>query len=428
MIGDDDANLAVQRLEFFFQIEIKTIALSRLFDSSSTSWQTIIEMDSLSLLASAGTGSIYLWAYTAVSIASFYLFFQLILKPYLESKEPFTDIPSLPNSHWLTGSAYQILRDPDFRKVQERTFNDYADAKGRTGFWVFTQRCVVLTDAEDVRTVLEQVTNKSAPVAAKYFSRRAFGPNTLPLMNGKHWLVHRAKINRSMHPSSITSMRESSAQVVQVAATTLKALVQGHAKSTSFVMDVEILGKCITVDDWGVYALLHQFRCCENFELVRFVQCFNIMMKDVVDRMQGNLFDVTSWLYFLPVAKNIRFRYANQNVRQLMKEFIEEHRAKACKEHDTAEEKKDDEATTKCRKILLDNLMDVYDEQKYDINTFVDVVSCTEPPNLSPRVEISHRVVRFSVSSCPDDNFTVCRLRWRKQNHCLRTLPNKHPS
>ena len=383
-------------------------------------------MELLWLAGSAESSSIL--TYTTISVVSLYLLFHFVIKPYLECKEPFSDIPSLPNNHWLFGSGYILLREPDFRKIQEHTFNDYADAKGRTGLWLLSQRGVVLTDAEDVRTVLEMVTNKSAPAAVRYFSHRAFGRNTLPLINGRHWLNHRAKINRSMHPTSIASMRESSAQVVQGAVKNLRNRVQEHGQSSPFVMDAEQIGKCITVDDWGVTALSHHFRCCETFQLTRFVQSFNVMIEDVIERISGNPFDVTSWLYFLPVAKNIRFREANQQVRKLMKELIEEHNVQAAnKEEDTEEEKKEEVLSKECCKTLLDNLVDVYNDQKYDINNFIDIVSYVDF-RLAPcctKTLLTNTETVYSLYS--DDHLVVCWLRWGEQNHCLRTLPNQHP-
>ena len=340
-------------------------------------------MESLAFVSAPLLDNEHWLACAVLAIAVARILFRYIIQPYLELREPFRDIPSLPNSHWLLGSAHQVVRNPDFIFCQDHTYNDHADARGRTGFWIVNQRGVILTSAEDCRTVLRGETTKNTPVPVRFLTNRVFGPNAIPIINGQHWLKQRKIIHHSLNPSSLLTMRLHVATVVQTAVHSLKERIRKHERTSSnnapnskprpLVMDIELLAKCIGIDATGLSFLSHEFHCCKTLEIADFVHSFSILLENIYERMQGPHSDLTSWLFWLPADKNIQFNAANEHVRSLMRAFIEKHNTLPY--YDPTQDVSGAHMGRR-KKDLLDNLAEAQKSkmEKFDMDRFADMV------------------------------------------------------
>jgi len=216
-----------------------------------------------------------------------YGFWRLLLRPYLENKKPFANLPMASGSHWLLG--HMLMFYGDIEETQAKLVNagaggpDYNEL-GRTGHWVGRRPCLAITRWQDAKAVLNSESWRDAnPLAKKMFS--VVMPNTILMMNGREWKHNRAAINKAFTPTGLSAATDMMIEVTETVATSIKERIaqQGGVYQT----EIEPIMKLITMDVFGKSTFSRDFRCTENLAPNEFAAAF-----DALDITRDNKADI----------------------------------------------------------------------------------------------------------------------------------------
>lgn len=142
----------------------------------------------------ADRSSTHTVAIFATSTAAVYALWRLVIKPHLESRKPFPDLPMAGGNHWLLGHI-PILKETGFgNEAQRQWMFSSADEKGRTSMWMGPQPTLLVTRWHDARTILQaEYYRKVAPLVGRYVGRAA-GEKSILFLSGREWRYHRAAV------------------------------------------------------------------------------------------------------------------------------------------------------------------------------------------------------------------------------------------
>src|SRR3569623_457818 len=117
----------------------------------------------------------------------------VVIRPSILRKKPFETLPMPPGNTVVLGHIPTILQstDPGFSQVMR----DAADERGRTGFWLRRQPTISLTYWEDARAVLQAESTRLAPRGQRKHVGKVAGKNSILLLNGREWKIHRAAVS-----------------------------------------------------------------------------------------------------------------------------------------------------------------------------------------------------------------------------------------
>jgi hypothetical protein len=123
----------------------------------------------------------------------------LWLRPLLERRQPHESIPMIPNSHWLLGHLFWLLRLGYLEKQQ--ALLDHADERGRCSVWMGFLPSIALTTPSDAKQLLWKTHNRQSPPILKHHFGRLIGPKNLLMMNGKEWKYYQSALRTALSRS-----------------------------------------------------------------------------------------------------------------------------------------------------------------------------------------------------------------------------------
>lgn len=128
----------------------------------------------------------------ALLFAGWYAYWSLWLRPRLQAKKPFADIPMPPGSHWFSGHIHMI--NGSFDKEQKALVMDSADKYGHTGYWLVSRPAVSVNRWSDAKLVLRtEYARDRVPLLDKHFNR-VLGSKNVLILKGREWKFHRTAV------------------------------------------------------------------------------------------------------------------------------------------------------------------------------------------------------------------------------------------
>ena len=116
-----------------------------------------------------------------------------IFKQRILSKKPFPSLPMPKGNTALMGHIALIANNTD--PSAKHLVRDYADERGRTGFWIGNKPALAVTHWEDARAILQAESNRDAPFVQRQHVGHMTGSNSILLLNGREWKIHRAAVS-----------------------------------------------------------------------------------------------------------------------------------------------------------------------------------------------------------------------------------------
>jgi len=255
------------------------------------------------------------------------------LRPWWsQRKTPHESIPMLPDSHWLFGHLFWVLRRGYLDKQQELA--DHADARGRCSIWLGCTPSISLTTPSDAKRLLRNVHTRAAVPVLRYHLDRLTGPRNLFFMNGREWKYYHSALRTAMSrldPHFVQSItQEATGQLTR----NLKERIATEGDGTSVdVPSIQELMKMITIDVFGRSAFSHDFGCCAEVELCAFVKAFEFMEADIISRCTKHTLLPQNLFYLFPTARNSKFHQhrtmARSELRQILRKRKSNHREDA---------------------------------------------------------------------------------------------------
>ena len=253
----------------------------------------------------------------------------LWLRPLLEKRKPHPSIPMIPDSHWLFGHLFWLLRTKSYLEKQQALV-DHADQKGRCSVWMGPIPSISLTTTADAKELLWKFhTRKSVPIL-KYHFERLVGPKNLFVMNGREWKYNqsalRAALNR-LDPFVLQSMTQ---ETTTTLTDNLKAKIISNAGNGTFIEipSIQFYMKMITMDVFGRSAFSHDFGCCSKLDLCAFAGAFEFMEEDIMDRCTKHTILPQNLLYWIPTGRNSNFNKQRNLARDELRDILQKRKGK----------------------------------------------------------------------------------------------------
>jgi cytochrome P450 len=275
-----------------------------------------------------------------------------IWKPRLQSKKPVQSIPMLPNSHWLFGHLFWLLRNEYL--VKQQILLNNADDQGRCSCWIGAQPSISLTSRDDAQKLLRNHhTRCSAPILKHHFEMLA-GKRNLLLLNGKEWKYYQSSLKAALYHQTKADPTLLQRITVQTTRTLVKNIQAKINESSSdrpnqiYSPAIDGYMKMITQDVFGVVALSHHFGCCANLQLSNFAKAFESIEDDILDRCLRNTLLPQNLIYSIPTKRNKMFLDNRRYLRSFLKDII----------HDRLDKRHAANITSKCD--ILDKLIETH--------------------------------------------------------------------
>lgn len=225
-------------------------------------------------------------------------------RQHLESKVPFDgQIPMPPNSHWLYGHVRTFQKI--FNSNRSNFFTDYVDELGRVAFWMGPKPVLVVTHAEDARTVLQAEYYRNLPFFVRKHVQHFLGDKNVGLLQGKQWKRHRSAIYKAVSP--VHTLVTAEKPMRSVADALVKSIQSKlHDDGTDFVcLDIESVMKMVTIDVFAKATLSMDLKCCETLAQSPIAVAFSEMVEDMNYRI-SSILNPVSYFYLLPTQRNRR--------------------------------------------------------------------------------------------------------------------------
>jgi len=129
-----------------------------------------------------------------------YAIWNTIIRRKLLAKKPFDSLPMPPGHNVVTGHIH--LMTSTANPAMPQLVTDCANEQGRTGFWIGHKPAMAVTHWEDARAILQAESNRDAPAVFKKHVGQMAGQNSILLLNGREWKIHRAAVRGSGAPHS----------------------------------------------------------------------------------------------------------------------------------------------------------------------------------------------------------------------------------
>lgn len=258
--------------------------------------------------------------YIILAVGFSYVYWKLWLRPRLESKKPFDNIPMPPDCHWLFGHVRFLKQD--FETNLKHRYAEFADKHGRTGLWIFSQRALGVTSWDDARTVLHSEYIRTMPKMMARFLNNVLGPKSIGKLKGREWKFHRSAVLKSFSPSSLADANDAMVTVIDTVCVSLSRKILSSIEK-KILMDVEPLMKMITVDIAGLAVFSRPFQCCEKLQPSELASAFDFLGYDMVRRM-GQPFRPANYFYCLPTMPNRQYHASSKVLRSFITKAVEE--------------------------------------------------------------------------------------------------------
>jgi cytochrome P450 len=250
----------------------------------------------------------------------------LWLRPSLERRQPHPSIPMIPNSHWLLGHLFWLLRLGYLERM--RSLAEHADERGRCSIWMGILPSIALTTPADAKQLLWKTQNRQSPPIFKLHFGRLIGPRNLLMMNGKEWKYYQSALRTALSrldPSVLESITKTTTEILTG---NLKAKIKRAGAASSIEIDsIQALMKMITMDIFGRSVFSHDFECCSKVDLCDFARDFEFMERDVIDRCTKHILLPQNLLYWIPTRRNSKFNEKRSLVRGLLKNILQKQRS-----------------------------------------------------------------------------------------------------
>jgi hypothetical protein len=182
----------------------------------------------------------------------------LRLRPLLERRKPLSNIPMIPNSHWLFGHLFWLLRKGYLEKQQELV--DHADDRGRCSVWMGLLPSISLTTPTDAKRLLwNNYSRHSLPILKYHFERLA-GTKNLLMINGKEWKYYQTALKTALSRVDPFLLQSITQRTTETLTRNLKGKIKKTNHGSSLKIDsIQSLMKMIVMDISGQYAFSHEF-------------------------------------------------------------------------------------------------------------------------------------------------------------------------
>ena len=247
------------------------------------------------------------------------------LRPLLERRKPHPSIPMLPNSHWLFGHLFWLIKHGFLEKQQ--VLVDCADEKGRSCTWMGPIRSISLTTPEDARELLWKFHSRNNVPILKYHFERLMGPKNLFMMNGKEWKYYQSALRTALSRLDPFILQTITKETTRKLTENIKAKIADSIDTKSIeIPSIQSLMKMITMDVFGRTAFSHDFECCSKLELCAFAKAYEFMEKDIMDRCTKRTLMPQNLFYWIPTARNSKFNQYRSLARGELQSILRDRR------------------------------------------------------------------------------------------------------
>ncbi len=242
------------------------------------------------------------------------------LRPLLERKRPHESIPMIPNSHWLLGHLYWLLRKGYLEKQTDLV--DHADDQGRCSIWMGLVPSISLSTKADAKRLLWNIHTRHTIPMLKYHLERLAGPKNLFWMNGKEWKYYNSALRRAMSRLDPVFVQSITQETTRKLTNNLRTKIakQGDCIEIASIME---LMKMMTMDVFGHSAFSHDFGCCANLELCAFAKAFGFMEADIMRRCTEYTLLPQNLFYWIPTTRNSKFHQQRSLARSELRDILQ---------------------------------------------------------------------------------------------------------
>lgn len=134
-----------------------------------------------------------------------YAIWNTILRRKLLAKKPFDSLPMPLGNTALIGHIQMLTKNTN--PAMSHLVTDCANEQGRTGFWLRNKPGMAVTHWEDARAILQAESQRDAPAIFQKHVGQMAGPNSILLLNGREWKIHRAAVRRHLEQRTTAAMK-----------------------------------------------------------------------------------------------------------------------------------------------------------------------------------------------------------------------------
>ncbi|CAB9498529.1 Leukotriene-B(4) omega-hydroxylase 2 [Seminavis robusta] len=293
----------------------------------------------------------------------------IIVKPFLELRKPFDNLPMAPHCHWFYGHVAWVFGRETFPDAYVDAVRDHADAHGRTGLWLLYRRCISIVHVEDARTILKSEHHRIPVPIVSHYVRKVIGKQNLLFLNHREWKQNRDAVTRTFVHSFLVQSQTDVWQVAQDLIATLSNKLEQNSAAAYYELDVHPVMKMLTSDVFGKAAFSTDFECCKTLQFSSVVGAFEYIMKDMGKRGQNPL---SPWNYFfsLPLEKNRKLQEQLNVLRGFIQNLLQESRIKMKQLDNNLSPKNNSDKDVKIS--LVDRLVVAHDSNNSNNNNATD--------------------------------------------------------